>query len=465
MEDEILIDINSGLSGEVFLPSDKSITHRAILFSSLANGVTLIKCRNIGRDNLASIRVMENLGVRMEGEISHSISSFIKEEKLSCSFSRGENEYDSYIKIRGGGLRGLRKPKEVLYCANSGTTSRLLLGILSAQGFSSKVSGDKSLSLRPFKRITTPLGLMGAKFLSDSLPIEVVPNLKVKGINYRSDKASAQVKTSIMLAGLYSEDEVSVIEPYQSRNHTEKMFRAMGVGVREEVIEDGSFKVSMEEGEKSLGSLGEIEIPGDFSAASFFIVASTLIPNSKITIRNVCLNPSRIGLLNLLLKMNAKIEVINKKKMAGEDVGDLVVRSSKLKGINVSKEEVVLAIDEIPILAVASALASGETVIRGASELRVKESDRISFMVKVLEDFGFKVDEYRDGMKIYGNPKIEKMKNPSQDACWRKSLDHRISMSSFVLEIVKCFKAKAFDIKTIETSFPKFFDVFKNLVK
>lgn len=445
------------LRGEVTVPNDKSLTHRSILFTPLASGQSVVRLHSIGRDNLASLRVMRQLGVKVSGSLSSEVYALAQSESVSTDMTHWAKEY-SELRIKGGGLLSLVAPSEVLDCGNSGTTSRLLCGILAGQRFKATLTGDDSLRSRPFKRVTEPLSQMGAYFNSDRLPLTITGGA-LKGIEYVSPKASAQIKSAILLAGLYASSEVSVVEPALSRDHTELMLSAMGVEVQSRSLDSGAWKICLNQ-TSQLNPI-EIEVPGDFSAASFFIVAATIIPNSEVLIKNVGFNPTRTGLYDILLRMGAKIKPVNKRLVGGEVVVDLEVSSAELKSTEINADDVVRAIDEIPILAIAASFAEGQTIVSGASELRVKESDRIKMIIALLNDFGVPVVEAEDGFTVTGNTKIA---STGDSNLWSASGDHRILMSASVYAMAASGKINLLNKEVVETSFPCFVEKFTELL-
>jgi 3-phosphoshikimate 1-carboxyvinyltransferase len=344
-----------------------------------------------------------------------------------------------------------------------------LTGFLAGCPFSCTLSGDESLRSRPFKRVTDPLSQMGACFDGESLPLKIRGGA-LKGIDYLSPKASAQVKSAILLAGLQASGPVSVVEPWRSRDHTERMLTAMGCEVRGFELENGHWKVELPgEAERRTLSPLEIEVPGDFSAAAFFLVAGTIVPDSQVLIKGVGFNPTRTGLFSILRRMGANIKTYNPRNVGGEEVIDLEVNGAALKGVDVHPEDVVLAIDEIPALAVAAAFAEGVTRISGAEELRVKESDRLKKTAELLKSFSVEVKELPDGLLISGNPALAKSFResgqtvPDGRTSWRHSGDHRIAMCGAVLEYSLCAEFQLSDAIAVETSFPTFVDCFERL--
>jgi len=449
------------LQGEIDIPCDKSITHRSILFPSIAVGDSIVRFGSIGRDNIATLRVMRELGVEISGKISQPMAKLFESEGVLEGFDIVDGKISEII-IKGRGFKGLTEPSKALDCGNSGTTSRLLCGILASCDFSSTITGDESLRSRPFLRITEPLSMMGAHFDGNKLPLSITGS-ELHGISYDSPKASAQVKSAILLAGLQAEGDVKVSESVQSRNHTELMLSAMSCNLSEKLRDDGRWLVSLPQSgkPKSLSPLN-IEIPGDFSAASFFLVAASITPDSRVLITNVCFNESRIGLFELLVRMGASIKIHNDRVSAGERVVDLFVSGSDLNGIQVSAEDVVRAIDEIPVLCVAAAFAKGTTEIRGAEELRVKESDRISMTCNLLATYGISFEELDDGLIIRG--KSFNSVNSQSEQVWQTSGDHRISMSGAVLELALKGDFKMHQVSVVETSFPFFADKLRALI-
>jgi 3-phosphoshikimate 1-carboxyvinyltransferase len=456
----------TSLRGEIALPGDKSISHRAILFSSFATGTARVLTSVLGRDNFASLRIMRQLGVKASGTLSARMRMLAIDEGLDCfSESAGEN---CEIIIEGLGLHGFSKADSALDCGNSGTSARLLCGLLAGQAFESKLVGDHSLQSRPFKRVTEPLGLMGARFSGDRLPLTVAgpegDGNKLRGINYDSPRASAQVKSALLLAGLQAEGEVRISESHCSRDHTERMLQAMGCELESSKRVDGRWEVVLTDSAKrrEYNAL-DIEIPSDFSAAAFFLVAGSIVPGSEIMMRNVGFNQTRIGLFSILERMGASFTCENARLVGGEEVVDILVRSAELRGVSVTAEDVVLAIDEIPILAVAAAFAEGETHISGAAELRVKESDRLTMTAKILNYFGVPVEELPDGLRIQGQSFTPTSAIRDVDDSWKSTGDHRIAMSGAVLQYALGGDFELHDKEAVETSFPTFIECFEGL--
>lgn len=440
------------------MPGDKSITHRAIIFGAIAEGESTIVTSILGRDNLGTIRIMRQLGVAVRGDVTRELLPIAHDEGLTdFTASCGEQ---CTIHVTGRGLTGLSAPDSALDCGNSGTTARLLCGLLAGQAFKCTLTGDASLSKRPFARVTKPLSDMGARFSGDRLPLTIEGGT-LRGIEYRSPQASAQVKSAIILAGLRTAEGVTVEEPRLSRDHTERMLTSMGCPVDVEMLAGGAARIMLPPAERRGTIRGQrIEVPGDFSAAAFFLIAASIIPGSDVTVRSVLFNRTRIGLFTLLERMGARLEVVREAEVGGEPVVDIRVRSARLRGIDVSADDVVLAIDEIPILSVAAAVAEGVTRIRGAGELRVKESDRIAMTREVLESFGGVATEADDGLDIHGNPALAMSQagalRGGQSGRWRHCGDHRISMSAAVFELLRTGSFALAEREAVETSFPSF---------
>ncbi|MFC1767719.1 3-phosphoshikimate 1-carboxyvinyltransferase [Candidatus Margulisiibacteriota bacterium] len=416
------------LEGEITVPGDKSISHRAVMIGSIAKGDTIIE--NFLRSD----------------DCYHTIDCF---KKMGIEIEEGEQ-----IKVKGKGLNGLREPHDVLDVGNSGTTMRLLMGILAGQKFHATVTGDQSIRRRPMGRVVDPLKRMGAKIhgrQKDTLAPLTIFGGKLNPINYELPVASAQVKSAILFAGLYASGPTTVIEKKISRDHTERMLEHFGAKIERE---DGKITVK----ERSDLAAQTISVPGDISSAAFLIVAACITPNSKILIRNVGVNPGRIGIIEILHRMDANIEVINERMISNEPVADISVRSSELRPITIDGDIVPKIIDEIPIIALAASQAKGETTIRGAEELRFKESDRIKTMVKELKRLGVDVDELRDGMKIRGKAKLK--------SCICQSYgDHRIAMVGAVAGLIASGGTTVEKTECIETSFPEFPSFINKLAK
>ncbi|MBF0187561.1 MAG: 3-phosphoshikimate 1-carboxyvinyltransferase [Magnetococcales bacterium] len=418
------------LKGEVTPPGDKSISHRSVIFGALAEGTTKVDGLLEGEDVLRTIAAFRDMGVEVE-----------------------RHDKGRYT-IHGVGLDGLAEPGNVLDMGNSGTGMRLLTGLLSSQPFYSVLTGDGSLRGRPMGRVVTPLRKMGARILGreggKKAPL-AINGTELVPIDYTSPVASAQVKTAILLAGLNTAGETSVLEPALSRDHTERMLKGFGA----EVQRDG-LRVTIDGWPDLTGQ--EILVPGDPSSAAFPMVAALLVPGSDVLLTNVGMNPTRIGLMEILLEMGGRIERLNEREVGGEPVADLRVRHSELKGIEVPVEVVPRAIDEFPVLFAAAAMADGETIVRGAEELRVKESDRISAMAVGLGSLGARIEEREDGAVITGQP--EGLKG---GGVVDSHTDHRIAMSHLVAGLCCKEPVEVLRCENIDTSFPEFHGIMTTL--
>jgi len=409
----------SSLRGKYTPPPDKSITHRALFLAALAKGTSQIKNPLATGDCLSTLNALQKLGV---------------------SIRKGRGIWT--VKGKGGLQSNSRR---TIDCGNSGTTIRLLTGILSSQGVEAVLSGDSSLKKRPMKRVIEPLRKMGAKITAHKdnfAPIRIHKDSSLRGITWGSPIASAQVKTALLLAGLSASGKTTVIEPAKSRDHTERMLKGLGVKVGVE-----GNRVTVTGGAALKGF--NISVPGDFSSASFFIVAALIVPGSHLILRNVNLNPTRTGLLTVLKKMGAKIKVLRISNKDFEPVGDLDVRHSMLKGTRVSGAQIPLLIDEIPILAVAASQARGKTIVKGALELRVKESDRIAAIVSELKKMGANIKERLDGFTVTGPSSLRGAPADSRG-------DHRMAMALAVAGLVAAGKTKIKDFSCTRVSYPGF---------
>lgn len=417
------------LRGEIDIPGDKSITHRAIIFASLSEGKCFIDNMGLGQDNKSTINVFRNLGVKI-------------------------NKIMNKCYVSGVGLLGLKEPDNILDAGNSGTTIRIVSGILSAQKFFSVITGDRYLVRRPMKRIIEPLSMMGAKIFgrdNNSFPPLAITGNNLKGINYSLKIASAQVKSAILMAGMYADGETVVVEPSKSRDHTERLMKYLGIPI--EII-DRTIKISCVDKIPPF----KLNVPGDISSASFFIVAGTILKDSLIVIKNVSLNETRIGIIDVLLEMGADIKIENKRNECGEPVGDIVIKGvNTLKPFEIKGDVIPRVIDEIPVLAVAGAFADGTSVINDAEELRVKESDRIKSMVEGLRNLGVHVEEFPSGMIIHGKREFKFGKVKTYG-------DHRIAMAFYVFGICSNYGLELDDISSVKISFPNFFEKMENLI-
>ncbi|MCR4902278.1 MAG: 3-phosphoshikimate 1-carboxyvinyltransferase [Butyrivibrio sp.] len=432
------------LKGQIFVPGDKSISHRSIMFGALAEGSSEITGFLDSADCQSTIECFRKMGIIIE----HT--------------QRPMNGVP-IITVHGKGLRGLQAPTSSLYTGNSGTTTRLMTGILSAQDFESTISGDSSIEKRPMDRVITPLSQMGADIVSlrgnKCCPLHIKGNPGLHGITYRSPIASAQVKSSIILAGLYAEGDTVVHEPAMSRNHTETMLHAFGADIYNELDVNGAGTAILHPGVPLRGI--KINVPGDISSAAYFIAAAILVPGSEVIIRNVGINKTRSGLIAVLQQMGADIELINVDNSM-EPRADIVVRHSYLHGTKNGRFEIAgrripTLIDEIPIIAVIAATADFETVIKDAAELKVKESNRIDTVVDNLKAMGADIESTPDGMIIRGG---KKLKGADIDS----HMDHRIAMSFAIASLVAEGTTRILDDHCVGISYPSFFKDLQNLV-
>jgi 3-phosphoshikimate 1-carboxyvinyltransferase len=418
------------LKGTLVPPPDKSITHRAVILSSLANGRTQIENPLLADDCMRTINAFRTLGVMIE--IVNGVALRID-----------------------GRPDGLLEAEDVLDLGNSGTTMRLMLGVLAGQEIYTVLSGDRSLRARPMRRVTDPLTRMGAKISGrgngDYAPLTIIGSSHLKPIHWELPMPSAQVKSAILLAGLFADGVTSISEPSPSRDHTERMLPRFGV----EIMRDG-LKVSVS-GPAELESTSLFRIPGDPSSAAFFIVCALLLPRSRLIVKDVCLNPTRVGMINALKRMGAKIEVEEVRELDGEIVGDLVVRSSELKATTIEEEEIPGMIDEIPLIALAASFADGRTSIQGARELRVKESDRLKAIRRELGRLGAKIEELEDGLVIEGPSSLK----GSRVNSWG---DHRIAMMLAIAGLLSKGETLVEDIDCIRISYPDFEKTIMELV-
>lgn len=414
------------LKGELTIPADKSISHRAIMFSSLAKGTSTIKNFSLGADCISTKNLFEQLGVNIE---------FLDKNLLKVTSD--------------GVLKGIDAP---LDCGNSGTTMRLCSGILAGQNFDSILVGDESLSKRPMKRVVAPLTEMGAKIDSNDFkaPLKIFKS-ELSGITYHSPIASAQVKSCILLAGLNASGKTTVVEPYLSRNHTELLLKYMGAK-----IETNNSTATVE---RSILEPVTINIAGDISSASFFIVAGLIVPDSEIIIKNVGLNPTRTGIIDVVKRMGGNIEILSQNEVSGELVGDIKVSYSELKGCKISGDDIPRLIDELPVIALLATQANGETIVKNAEDLRKKESDRISTIVNGLTSIGANIEEKEDGFIVYGKTKLK------GGAELETFHDHRLAMTYYVAGLVCEKEILIKEFEWVNISFPEFKDMFEQLVK
>ena len=415
------------VNGELILPGDKSISHRAVIFSAMASDKSLIKNISASEDVKSTMNILQQLGANI----------ISKEDQIS---------------VEGCGLKGFKNPNCELDCGNSGTSARLISGLLAAQNFKSTLIGDESLSKRPMKRVIEPLMKMGIEFNSNenlTLPLTIIPKTKIIPINYEMPVASAQVKSSILIAGLHCAEETTVIEKEQTRNHTEKI---LGLPVK---MFDG--KIISSSSKKYYPVSNDYFIPGDISSAAFHIVLTLLTPNSELIIKNVSLNPTRTGYLEVLKKMGANISYENIKSSSNEEYGDVIVKSSQLKNIKIDSNIIPNIIDEIPILTIAGIFAEGDFVIENAKELRVKESDRIKSICFNLKYLGLNVEESEDGFIVSGSIKNS---NPVLESYG----DHRIAMAFSIMSMILKNGGEVNGFECVNISNPKFEEQINSIV-
>lgn len=421
---EFRLQPGGALTGSVRVAGDKSISHRVIMLGALADGVTTAEGFLEGEDALATIQAFRDMGVVIEGP------------------------QNGRVRVHGVGLHGLKAPARSLYLGNSGTTMRLLMGLLAGQAFDTELTGDESLTKRPMERVAKPLRDMGAVINtsgSGTPPVLISGGQPLKGLHYDMPMASAQVKSALLLAGLYAEGRTSVTEPAPTRDHSERMLAGFGYPVER----DGA-TVAVQGGGRLKGC--DLEVPADISSAAFFLVGASIAPGSDLLLPHVGMNPTRTGVIDILRLMGADIEVLNPRDSGGEPVADLRVRSARLKGIEIPAELVPLAIDEFPALFIAAACAEGDTVLHGAEELRVKESDRIQVMADGMQTLGVALETYPDGIRISGRP--DGAAFGSGDI--QTHHDHRIAMSFSMAALRASGEIRIHDCSNVATSFPGF---------
>lgn len=417
------VSSSNNLNGEIQVPGDKSISHRSVILSAIAEGRTQVNGFLMGVDNLATVSAFQEMGV---------IIKVIENENT--------------LLVNGVGKGGLNIPADVLDCGNSGTAIRLLMGLLAGQSFTTTLTGDQSLKRRPMKRIIDPLVQMGAEINSakNLPPLTIIGNPNLKGIHYRLPVASAQVKSCLLLAGLYAKGETCVTESAPSRDHTERLLKYFNYPVR-----IGNLHTCLSGG--GVLKARDISIPGDISSAAFFIVATTITRGSAVCLRQVGINPTRLGIINLLKMMGGDIEIVNRLEKCGEPVGDIFVRYARLTGIKIPQEQIPLTIDEFPILLIAAAAAQGETVLRGAKELRVKETDRIVAMVEGLKELGIELESLPDGLIVRGGV--------FQGGTISSYQDHRIAMAFAIAGTIAKTPVRIRACENVKTSFPNFVEL------
>ena len=416
----------STLRGELTVPGDKSISHRSVMLGSIAEGTTEISGFLKSADCISTMNAFKSMGIDIEEE-------------------------NGIIRVHGKGLYGLQKPDSVIDCGNSGTTTRILSGILSGQDFETTLTGDESIRKRPMKRVIDPLTSMGAAIRSVNdngcAPLEIRPS-KLKGTHITTKVASAQVKSAVILAGLYADGETSLTEPSLSRNHTELMLRAFGAD-----LTAGSFEAPttiITPGQTLHGQ--KITVPGDISSAAYFIGAALITPNSEVLVKNVGINPTRDGLIRVFKAMNADMELLNVREAAGEKVADILVRTSDLKAVEIGGDIIPTLIDELPLIAVVATQADGTTIIKDAAELKVKESNRIDLTVNNLKAMGADIEATDDGMIIRGKTELHHAKIETKK-------DHRIAMSFSVAALINSDvqPTEILDAGCVNISYPEFY--------
>ena len=407
------------IKGDITVPGDKSISHRAIILGALSTGITTVSGFLDGEDCMATLRAFQSMGVRIEGPVSQRVV------------------------IHGKGKYGLEKPKGIIDCGNSGTTMRLLAGVLAAQSFDSELTGDSSLLKRPMERVSRPLHQMGAEVMTTDgrPPLKIRGGQTLHGISYEMPEASAQVKSCLLLAGLYAEGETRVIEPGLTRDHTERMLTAFSYPIHK-----SDNTIVLNAASECQGT--DVIVPGDISSAAFFIVAATLIPNAELFIRNVGINPTRTGILHILKRMGANLKISNKRLCGEELVADIYIKHAQLEGIDIPAAMVPLAIDEFPAIFVAASCAKGQTVLHGAKELRCKESDRIGAMADGLRNLGIDAEALDDGICIQGGT--------LQGGMVESRHDHRIAMAFAIAGAVAKAPVTISNCSNVATSFPTF---------
>lgn len=421
--------LSKPLRGEISVPGDKSISHRAVMFGAISKGITEVTNFLEGADCLSTISCFQKMGVSIEKQ-------------------------DTHLLIHGNGLRGLQAPSEILDCGNSGTTTRLISGILAGQSFSSELTGDDSIQKRPMKRIMAPLTSMGANIRSirgnDCAPL-LIHGQQLRGIHYASPIASAQVKSCVLLAGLYADTKTCVTEPYLSRNHTELMLSYFGAKV-----ESHDTTASVEPDPYLIGQ--KVMVPGDISSAAYFMAAGLMVPGSEILLKNVGINPTRDGILRVCKAMGGDITLLNIREQGCEPTADLLIKASGLHGTVIEGALIPTLIDEIPIMAVLAAYAEGTTIIRNAEELKVKESNRLDIMVQELSAMGVNIEGTDDGMIIRGG-------RPLHGARIDSRLDHRIAMSFTIAGLAAEGETEILRDDCVAISYPGFYNDLNQLLR
>lgn len=441
MGQETIHKLKHPVQAEIQIPGDKSISHRSVIFGSIAHGLTEVSNFLTGEDCICTMNAFKAMGVEIEF-----------------------NEAKRTLKIQGKGFSSLTKPNQEIYLGNSGTGMRLLTGLFSGLAFSTTLTGDASLSGRPMARVIDPLTEMGAKIESQEgkkAPLIINPVKKLQAINYISKIASAQVKSAILLAGLSADGITSVTEPEKSRDHTERMMQGFGADLKVDGLKvsiNGSQSLSKLQGQK-------IEVPGDISSAAFFLVAGAILENAELRLISVGINPTRTGILDVLKSMQANFELVNMREVNREPIADIIIRSSKLKACIIEGDIIPRLIDEIPVISILAAQAQGTTIIKDAAELKVKESNRIATTINMLRKLGVTVEETDDGMIIEGRAgkPFEPADGTSQTGSIDSHGDHRLAMSSAIAALHSTKPITILQTEFVATSFPEFFKILAKL--
>lgn len=440
MAQETISKITKAIQAEINIPGDKSISHRSIIFGSIANGLTEVSNFLTGEDCICTMNAFRALGVEIDFD-----------EKAKT------------VKIHGKGFDGLKAPDKGIYLGNSGTGMRLLAGLFAGLPFTTTLTGDESLSGRPMARVIDPLTKMGAVIESQEggkAPLVINPSQGLKAISHQSKIASAQVKSSILLAGLNAQGKTTVTEPEKSRDHTERMMQGFGVD-----LEVNGLEVSINPGKELQGQV--LEVPGDISSAAFFLVAGAILDDCKLKLNNVGINPTRTGILDVLTAMKVNYQLENKREINKEPIADIIVRSSKIKATTIEGDIIPRLIDEIPVIAILAAQAEGTTIIKDAAELKVKESNRIATTINMLKTLGVEVEETDDGMIIQGRTGKDFEPIPGQDTDDLLQIDshgdHRLAMSSAIAALKSTKPITILQTEFVATSFPNFFDIIEGL--
>ncbi|MGX4763983.1 3-phosphoshikimate 1-carboxyvinyltransferase [Holzapfeliella sp. JNUCC 72] len=426
----LMTNITKGLTGELTVPGDKSISHRAIMLGALAEGKTTIHNFLQSQDCLSTLKAFQDMGI----EITNT---------------------EQQVVVSGVGLDGLKQPKQALDMGNSGTTTRLIMGILAAQPFDTTLFGDQSLSKRPMDRVCQPLRQMGAKIKSeqDKLPL-TIERSQIKAMAYELPVASAQVKSAVILAGLFAEGQTKIIEKQKTRDHTERLLNAFAPGTIE--VKESTITVTPPKKLKAQS----VEVPSDISSAAFFMIAAAIIPHSHLTLRNISLNETRTGLLNVLEKMGVNLKRTNQRLLSGEPVADIEVKTSQLSAVELTEEDVPAMIDELPVIALLCSFTKGISRITGAKELRVKETDRISAVVTEFKKLGIAIKELPDGFLIEGQPELE-----VKDSQLASHDDHRIGMTLAIAALKSKEPLTLENAECVGISYPNFFEDLEKVMR